>query len=126
MVEALAAILMPVIVVFIVFLYVGWNRYLKHRERMAMIEKGLVPDLTDSDDEKEPVRSHRSRNRLETGLITAAIGLALTLGLYSLGFGPWLLGGLIPLFVGLANILAYLLGPDAEHTGAKGGTGGTR
>ncbi|MFO7274446.1 MAG: DUF6249 domain-containing protein [Bacillota bacterium] len=125
MVEALAAIFMPAIVVLIVFLYVGWNRYLKHRERMAMIEKGLVPDLTDSDEGEEPVRSRRRRNRLDTGLITAAIGLALTLGLSSLGFGPWLLGGLIPLFVGLANILAYLLQPDTEHAGAKGGPGGT-
>jgi len=125
LVEALAAIFMPAIVVLIVFLYVGWNRYLKHRERMAMIEKGLVPDLTDSDEGEEPVRSRRRRNRLDTGLITAAIGLALTLGLSSLGFGPWLLGGLIPLFVGLANILAYLLQPDTEHAGAKGGPGGT-
>lgn len=89
-----------------------------------MIEKGLLPDLKDSDDGDEPVKVYRGRNRLESGLITAAIGLALTVGLLSLGFGPWLLGGLIPLFIGLAKILAYLLRPGPASVGGNGSTGG--
>ncbi len=59
---------------------------------------------------------------LRAGLITAMVGLAVTIGLYPLGFilpsiittapfrlGPWLLPGLIPLGVGIALIISYYL-----------------
>jgi hypothetical protein len=92
-------------------------RYLDHRERMAMIARGLLP-----------TRNGRARLRrggsaaLRGGLITAMVGLAVTFALYSLGyllpppfnaapggFGPWLLPGLIPLFVGLALVASHYL-----------------
>jgi hypothetical protein len=58
------------------------------------------------------------------GVVTAAIGLALTIGLSFIGYhsdggafggptihpGPWLLGGLIPMFVGIAQIINGVLG----------------
>jgi hypothetical protein len=61
---------------------------------------------------------------LRGGLITAMVGLAVTLGLYTMGyllpapfnaipgrFGPWLLPGLIPLAIGLALVASYYLSP---------------
>jgi hypothetical protein len=89
-------------------------RYLYHRERMALISKGIDPG--------NRRRSKQNRRILRAGLITGMVGLALTLGLYPVGFflpitfssapfhlGPWLLPGLIPLGVGLALISSYYL-----------------
>lgn len=100
-------------------------RYLDHRERMAMIDRGLTP----------PERAHMLPVRppsaaLRGGLITAMVGLAVTIGLYTLGYllppslsatpghiGPWLLPGLIPLFVGLALVAShYLASPQPSST----------
>lgn len=109
-------------------------RYLHHRERMALIKSGINPH--------SPVttaRQRRSRGILRAGLITAMIGLALTVGLYPVGFllpslfapapwhlGPWLLPGLIPLGVGIALIGSYYLeqnnqGPEAPEDEKKKG-----
>jgi uncharacterized protein DUF6249 len=99
---------------FIVFL-----RYLYHRERMALITQGINPDGVR--------KQRRSRGILRAGLITAMVGLALTVGLYPIGFmlpatftstpfhlGPWLLPGLIPLGVGLALISSYYLEQNTQ------------
>lgn len=89
-------------------------RYLHHRERMAMILRGINPQSLP--------KQKRNQGLLRAGLITAMIGLAVTIGLYPLGFllpmlftttpfhlGPWLLPGLIPLGVGVALIVSYYL-----------------
>ncbi|MGH7729317.1 MAG: hypothetical protein ACREM2_11100, partial [Vulcanimicrobiaceae bacterium] len=56
-------------------------------------------------------------SELRGGIRVAFIGLALLIGLSFIGYsdgsispGPWLLGGLIPLFVGLARIASALAG----------------
>ena len=95
---------------FIVFL-----RYIEHRERMALIARGIDPNTLR--------RRRRGVGVLRAGLIIALVGLALTIGLYPLGFmlpssitqaplhfGPWLLPGLIPLGVGGALVISYYLG----------------
>ena len=87
-------------------------RYLDHRERMSMIEHGLVHD--------ETTRTPPRAALLRGGLITTMVGFAVTIGLYTLGYllpppfsavpgrlGPWLLPGLIPLAVGLALVASY-------------------
>lgn len=87
-------------------------RYLSYRETLFLAEKGLVKPQRE--------RNGGSRAALVWGIILAAIGLALTLGLwplgfvgfgstYPLGFGPWMLVGLLPLFFGLGLILIYVL-----------------
>jgi len=55
--------------------------------------------------------------QLRRGIQVACIGLALLIGLSFIGFhdgryvyGPWLLGGLIPMFVGIAQIITAVLG----------------
>ena len=99
---------------FIVFL-----RYIEHRERMALIARGIDPNTLR--------RQRRGVGVLRAGLIIAMVGLALTIGLYPLGFmlpssitqapfhfGPWLLPGLIPLGVGSALVISYYLGQDNQ------------
>jgi hypothetical protein len=95
----------------IFFGFIVMLRYLHHRETMALISHGINP---------EP-RRRRSRGMLRAGLIITMVGLALTIGLYPVGFflppifmtpfhlGPWLLPGLIPLGVGIALIGSYYL-----------------
>jgi hypothetical protein len=112
------------------WVFVSWLRHrervLAQMERLEMIRHGLVPpganygaagfgpapgsgNLPDP-----PVMPEAARAQLFKGIKTAAIGLALFIGLSFIDLrhpGPWLLGGLVPLFVGLAQILtAYLSG----------------
>src|SRR6266581_9783264 len=102
----------------IFFGFIVLLRYLQHREHMAMISTGIHPDSL-----RGPRRG--SRGILRAGLITAMVGLTLTIGLYPIGFilppvfaaipfhlGPWLLPGLIPLGVGIALITSYYLERD--------------
>ncbi len=91
------ALVLPVLIM--VFLFVVTIMLLKHRETMAMIEKGLVTRKVEDDDQESREAALRG------GLITSAVGLALLLGLWTIGVGPWLLGGLIPLFIGFARII---------------------
>jgi hypothetical protein len=111
----------------------GWivTRMLKHMERMEMIKRGIVPpdEAAAKWDKWERFAASRQANAgpfvtppsnwnssaqicLRKGMVTAAVGAALLIGLSFIGYkgdgtfypGPWLLGGLIPLFVGLAQI----------------------
>lgn len=72
-----------------------------------------------------PGEGGAGRGTLIWGLVLAGIGLGLSLALYPigfiansasggsvhfpLGFGPWMLAGFIPLFVGLALVLGYVI-----------------
>jgi hypothetical protein len=109
-----------VLVVFLSFL--SLRRYLEHRERMAMIIRGITPPDKRRNTLSTPLLVRRT-GVLQGGLITAMVGLALTLGLYPIGYivppaivgpyhlGPWLLAGLIPLAVGSALIIGHYLTP---------------
>ena len=104
--------------------FILFVRYLDHRERMSMIEHGLVPD--------EASRTPPRAALLRGGLITTMVGFAVTVGLYTLGYllpppfsavpgriGPWLLPGLIPLAVGLALVASYYLAPPRQRDPAQ-------
>ncbi len=87
-------------------------RYINYKENLAMAEKGITRP------------EHKNgKGFLRWGIVTAALGLAFTIGLYTAGFstgdefpfhlGPWMLGGFVPLFLGLGLILLhYLTGKD--------------
>jgi hypothetical protein len=103
----------------IFFGFIVLLRYIEHRERMALIARGIDPNSLR--------RQRRGVGVLRAGLIIAMVGLALTIGLYPLGFmlpfsiteaplhfGPWLLPGLIPLGVGGALVIGYYLGQDNQ------------
>jgi hypothetical protein len=59
-----------------------------------------------------------AQQQLRRGMQVAFVGLALLIGLSFIGFhgmgapryGPWLLGGLIPLFVGIAQVITAVMG----------------
>lgn len=60
--------------------------------------------------------SYYTQHQLRRGIQVAFIGLALLIGLSFIGYhggtyvyGPWLLGGLIPMFVGIAQIIGAVL-----------------
>lgn len=105
----LIGILFPVLIVGLSLGYAAVHRYLTHKERMAMIEKGIAP--SDLDDNAMP-RPYRGRSSLSRGITILAVGVALTIGLLTLGVGPWLLGGLIPMAVGGAILLSHYLSED--------------
>jgi len=99
--------------------FIALLRYIDHRERMALIAKGINPN--------RPRRPRRGVGVLRAGLIIAMVGLALTIGLYPLGYmlpasftstplhvGPWLLPGLIPLGVGSALVISVYLSQDSQ------------
>ena len=94
----------------ILFGFIAFMRYLSYRETLALAEKGLV----------RPERTRRNgKDTLSWGIALAALGAALSIGVYPAGFsnsnpyplnfGPWMLIGLIPLFFGLGLILIYVL-----------------
>jgi hypothetical protein len=94
----------------LVFGFILLLRFLAYRETLFLAEKGLV----------KPQRNGNGKSTLVWGIIITAVGLALILGLwplgyafdstnFPLGFGPWMLLGLIPTFFGVALILIYVL-----------------
>src|SRR6516162_10966364 len=103
----------------IFFGFIVLLRYIEHRERMALIARGMDPFSLR--------RQRRGVGVLRAGLIIFMVGLALTIGLYPLEFmlpssmtqaplhfGPWLLPGLIPLGIGCALVISYYLGQDNQ------------
>ena len=111
------------------------SRVLAHQERMEMLRRGIVPppnprDLrramkhgwvpgaTQAPADPYPYQpDFYAQQQLRRGMQVAFVGLALLIGLGFIGYhgdgtfspGPWLLGGLIPLFVGIAQIIGAVL-----------------
>jgi hypothetical protein len=110
-----------------------------HTERMEMIRRGMAPpppgiphNLTPPPTWQAPPPPNAqafkrgayppqyedyyyAQRQLRRGIQVACIGFALLLGLSTIGplsgnpFGPWLLGGLVPMFVGIAQIINAVL-----------------
>lgn len=90
---------LPALVVVLGLGYATLRRYFIHKERMAMIERGLVPPETRIALPRTPAA------RRSTGIFLTVVGFAITLGLLTLGVGPWLLAGLVPAAVGIGLLL---------------------
>jgi len=124
------------------------TRVLRHQERMELLRRGIVPppNMKNKDfkawtqsgapwpqptvvpvpppswtPEDDPQRA------LYRGIRTAFIGFAILIGLSFIGGtpgssdfhgGPWLLGGLIPMFVGIAQVIIAVLS-GAELPGVQ-------
>jgi hypothetical protein len=113
-------------------------RWFRHREIIAMVDKGLLPEqyaqpssaergrfsLVIEDDITQPPSAGRGHRLVGWGIALAALGLALMIGLWPIGFvagrsyplyfGPWMLAGLIPLFIGLGLLITYYLTRQEE------------
>ncbi|MBV8148158.1 MAG: hypothetical protein JO092_03610 [Candidatus Eremiobacteraeota bacterium] len=117
----------------------GLSRVFAHQERMEMIRRGIAPQFPPPDPRTfrkamkygawpppggMPPGSYTpfydpgyyAQYQLRRGIYVACIGFALLIGLSFIGYrggeyvyGPWLLGGLIPLFVGIAQIIGAVL-----------------
>jgi hypothetical protein len=126
----------PIVIVGIVIglPIVAWiiSRVLAHRERIEMIRHGLLPPPDPGVPRPSGTRWHQGRpsawdaesahESLRRGVKTTMLGLALLIGVSFIGYrttgplgvptidpGPWLLVGLIPTFIGLAQIMVALL-----------------
>jgi len=96
-----------------ILVFVTVNRYIAYKERIALAQLGFTPEMYRPELVRRPVK----RGVLWGGVITAMSGLGLLLGLSTLGMGVWILGGLIPLFVGIGMVLIYLfLNNQPEHS----------
>jgi len=92
----------------VIFGFLAFLRYMNYKETIALAEKGLT---------KPESKSYK--RLLRWGILVTALGLALTIGLYLFGFdsgenyplqlGPWMLGGFVPLFLGLGLVLLHFL-----------------
>ncbi len=106
----------------LIFGTIALFRWFRHREILTLAEKGLLPEQYAK---YISASQSWSRGSLGWGIALAALGLALMLGLwpigaiygsYPFGFGPWMLVGLIPLFLGLALLIIYVLVRKEEAT----------
>jgi hypothetical protein len=114
------------------------SRVLAHQERMEMLRHGVIPPPNARDMRRAmkygwtPDAMHQdaanqygyyasdlyAQQQLRKGMQVAFVGMALLIGLGFIGYrgdgsfiyGPWLLGGLIPLFVGIAQIIGAVMG----------------
>jgi hypothetical protein len=100
------------------------NRLFTHNERMEMLKRGMIPpeDLKKGRVYGAPYAGvppqpmqpmyypdMQAQAALRKGISISAVGFALTFGLSFIGFGPWLIGGLVPLFVGIAQIIIAVM-----------------
>jgi hypothetical protein len=94
---------------------------MSYRETLDLAEKGLVRgDLR---------RGGNGKDTLRWGIVITAVGLALCIGLYPLGFvtgtrfplglGPWMLAGLLPTFFGVGLVLIYVLTREKDDEGGQ-------
>jgi len=106
--EALAVGLSVAIVFSIPFAFFAFLRYLRYKETITLAERGLL----------RPERLRNGRDTLKWGIVITAVGTAFTCGLwplgfigngpdFPLGFGPWMVVGLLPMFFGLALIVIH-------------------
>jgi hypothetical protein len=91
---------------------------LRHKERLAAIEKGLEvpPDADDAED------VGKRSNSLRSGLTGLAVGIVLYFALDQLVGSRIALFGLIPAAVGVANLLFYFIEGRKKSNGNGGAT----
>ncbi len=95
---------------------------LRHRERLAAIEKGI--EIPPDPVEVEPVREKQPRTLL-VGLVLVFMGIALTLALAQSGTDVPYLYGAIPAAIGLGYLLYYFIEGRHRETRAAPSTSAT-
>ncbi|MGE5551296.1 MAG: DUF6249 domain-containing protein [Bacteroidota bacterium] len=109
--RAIMELVFPIVLTLTALTFILILRYFIHRERMAAIARGLLP----------PGVMHKATPvsiwLFRSGIIAVMGGLALLLGLWlGIGRGPWLIGGFVPVGIGLGLILSHWL-LEGEESG---------
>lgn len=119
---AFFGVLIPIVSTLAFFGLIFAIFYFRHRERMAWLERSRttgddLPPPGVNDPFRHSYRDHGpyAAYPLRHALRLVGVGVGLSLGLVTLGFGPWLLGGLIPLFIGLVRLAVLLLSPEGPR-----------
>ena len=120
-------VIVPVVVILVVFgmpmAYALATRYYAHQERLEMIRRGTIPPqgwradprpayAPPQPDAWAEYHQYQAQAMLAKGITVGCVGFALLIGLSFIDPGhpgPWLLGGLIPLAIGAAQIVIALL-----------------
>lgn len=83
--------------------FIALMRWFRYKETIELARQGMLNPRNQARGRRRMSRTRRA------GTIVTAIGVAMTIGLATIGLdpyspllGPWLLGGLIPLGVGVA------------------------
>jgi hypothetical protein len=109
-------LLSPCFLVTVLLLFMATIRYISYRERTALAQHGV---FLNEESVWDRLGQRSPQGVLWAGVITAMCGLALLLGLSTIGLGPWLLGGLVPLFIGLGMVFVYFTGGAARRRKAE-------
>jgi hypothetical protein len=108
--------LMSTLIFSVPFIFFAFWRYLRYKETIALAERGLL----------RPTRNRNGnggRDTLRWGIIIASIGMALSCGLWPIGFqsdfplglGPWMVVGFLPLFFGIALVVIHYVTRNETH-----------
>lgn len=110
----LAVIVFPILGLVAILVFILSLRYMRMRETAMLLDRGLTAEALAKQRAGRP-----SRLALFSGIIVSMIGLALSIALYPIGvmvgsrfplaLGPWMLPGLLALFIGVALILWHFL-----------------
>jgi protein-S-isoprenylcysteine O-methyltransferase Ste14 len=94
-----------ILIFVVVFGFAAFIRFLQHKETLVLAEKGLVHP-------KKTIRNGNGKGALRWGIIIAAVGLAIIIGIFPMALKsnwPLLLTGLLPTFFGLGLVLVYIV-----------------
>ncbi len=87
--------------------------FFSYKEKELMIKQGSTPEVIDKLVEKDNTSEPKTKlANLRSGITLIAVGGAITIGLSFLNAGPLILGGLIPLFLGIGRLILYYLLPN--------------
>lgn len=100
----------PALIVALALFFSAFQRYLKHKEWMAMINQGMVPEDWEK---KETTRQWQGSS--SSAVILTLVGVAITLGLSTIGIGPWLIGGLVPTAIGCGLLIGQFYNGSKER-----------
>ncbi len=95
-----------VVVFLVVFGFAAYNRYLQHKETMALAEKGLLSP-------EDP--NNKTANLLRWGMIFSILGAILVLAMIPFAWNNYwsmFLLGLLPLALGLGLTLIYVFAQE--------------
>lgn len=104
----LLTLVVPILALIFIFGLPGMAIYLEHKEKMAMIEEGLIPKG----------QGHNPENILGWGVAILGIGISLTIG-WTFNIDGKIIIGLILISIGIALLSLIYAGKIIGKTGRE-------